>query len=85
MKKARQTEKSRLRNRAAIHAMRTEMKKLNAAVAAGEREPAQQRMRALSRQLDKLVSKGIIPKNQASRQKSRIALKVSALLAAKPS
>ena len=82
-KRVRQTEKRRLRNRSAIGALRTEFKKFSAAVAAANAEEATKEAKALEKYLDKLVTKGIIQKNQASRRKSRMAAHVKALKAGK--
>lgn len=83
-KRVRQTEKRRLRNRSAIGTLRTEVKKFSAAIAAADAQKALQAMKVLEKHLDKLVTKGIIHGNQASRRKSRMAAHLKALKAGSP-
>ena len=78
-KRIRQNEKRRLRNRAYRSAMRTGIKQFRAAVEAADGDLARRRFAAVARRLDKLVSKGVIHKNQAARRKSRLAGQLSAL------
>ena len=68
-----------MRNRTYRSAMRTEVKKFNAAVEAADVELACGRLASVSRQLDKMVTQGIIHKNQAARRKSRMARRLSAM------
>ena len=82
-KKVRQSETRRVRNRSSVSALRTEIKKFQAAVDASDIKGATERMRLLSRQLDKLVTRGLVHKNQAARRKSRMTQKVKILSAAK--
>jgi len=72
----------RLRNRSAKSAQRTSMKKLTAAIEAGDAEVANTLYRNTQKLLDKNVSKGVIVKGTASRIKSRIAKRIKALKAA---
>ncbi|SDC73783.1 SSU ribosomal protein S20P [Melghirimyces thermohalophilus] len=60
-------------------AMRTSIKKFLAAVDAGNKEEAGQLLREAKRKLDKGATKGLIHKNAASRQKSRLEQKYNAL------
>jgi small subunit ribosomal protein S20 len=60
------------RNRAAKSALRTTLKKARAAVVANDAAAATSITEAVSA-LDKLASKGIIPKKRASRVKGRLA------------
>ena len=83
-KKVRQSETRRVRNRASVSALHTEIKKFRAVVATGDVKGAAEQMRLLSRKLDKLVTRGLVHKNQAARRKSRMTQKVKALGAAKP-
>jgi small subunit ribosomal protein S20 len=82
-KRVRQSETRRLGNRAAVGGLRTELKKFRTAVAAGDAEQAGEKMRFLARHLDKLVTRGIVHKNQAARRKSRLVRMVRALRTAK--
>lgn len=78
-KRIRQNELRRIRNKGYRSALRTEIKKFDRAIAAGELELATQRFHNLSRRLDKMVVKGIVHKNQAARRKSRGSQKLKAL------
>ena len=66
-------EKARLRNKAVKSELRTAVRSVRTAVAAGDAEAAQTALRTASRKLDKAVSKGVIHKNQAANRKSALA------------
>jgi len=72
-------EKARLRNKAVKSGLRTNVRKFNEAVAAGDSEKAQELAKTATRSLDKAASKGVIHKNQAANRKSAIAAKAAAL------
>lgn len=72
-------EKARLRNQAVKSQVKTAVKKVRTAVAAGDKDAAVTNYRAAARQLDKAASKGVIHKNQAANRKSSIAKRVAAL------
>ena len=78
IKRNRQNEKRRLRNKSVKSSLKTAIRKFHEATAAGDTEKAAVLMRDASRKLDKAVSKGVIHKNQAANRKSAIAKKVSA-------
>lgn len=59
------------RNSAQLNKLRTAVKKFKAAAAAGEEDASKLRVEAESA-LDKAVSKGLIHKNKAARDKSRL-------------
>lgn len=59
------------RNAAQLSKLRTAVKKFKVAVAAGEEDASKLRVEAESA-LDKAVSKGLIHKNKAARDKSRL-------------
>jgi len=80
-KRIRQNAARRLRNRSAKSAQRTSMKKLTAAIEAGDADVANALYRNTQKVLDKNVSKGIMVKGTASRIKSRIATRIKALQA----
>jgi len=75
-------EKARQRNIAVKSELRTALRAVDKAVAAGESEAAAEALRTASRKLDKAASKGVIHKNQAANRKSGIAARVKALFAA---
>ena len=81
IKRNRQNEKARLRNKSVKSSLKTVIRKLNVASEAGDTETATTLLRDASRQLDKAVSKGVIHKNQAANRKSAIAKRVSSLSA----
>ena len=83
IKRNRQNEKARLRNKSVKSSLKTVIRKLNEASEAGNVETATVLLRDASRQLDKAVSKGVIHKNQAANRKSAIAQRAAALAAAK--
>ena len=65
-------EKARKRNKAVRSELKTYVKKVRAAVEAGDAEAAQAAANAANRKLDKAASKGIIHKNQAAKRKSGV-------------
>jgi small subunit ribosomal protein S20 len=77
IKRNRQNEKARLRNKSVKSSLKTVIRKLNEASEAGNTETATALLRDASRQLDKAVSKGVIHKNQAANRKSSIAKKLT--------
>lgn len=80
-KRIRQNLKKRLHNNAQRSCMRTYLKRVIAALEAKNVDLAKQELSLASSVLDKLVNKGIIHKNKANRHKSRLGLKVKALIA----
>ncbi len=81
IKRNRQNEKARLRNKSVKSSLKTVIRKLNEASASGDVQTATTLLRDASRQLDKAVSKGVIHKNQAANRKSAIAKRISTLSA----
>ena len=73
IKRNRQNEKRRLRNKAVKSSLKTAIRKFHEATAAGDNETATALLRAATRKLDKAASKGVIHKNQAANRKSAIA------------
>lgn len=72
-------EKAHQRNVAFKSELKTYIRKVNTAVAAGDKEAAQAAYKAAAQKLDKAAGKGIIHKNQAANRKSGLALAVNAL------
>jgi small subunit ribosomal protein S20 len=70
-KRARQTQVRMLRNRRVLTGIKSQQKKLRAAVAAGDQKQVALEFAALSSRLDKASRRGIIHKNLANRKKSR--------------
>jgi small subunit ribosomal protein S20 len=81
IKRNRQNEKRRLRNKSVKSALKTSVRKFNEAATTGDAEQAGALLREASRRLDKAVSKGVIHKNQAANRKSAIAKRLSSLAA----
>ena len=67
------------RNKMAKSALKTTLKKFEAAVAEGNKEQADSAYTAAVKSIDQAVKKGIIHKNNAARKKSSIALKMNKL------
>ena len=72
-------EKARLRNVAVRSEVKTVIRNVNEAVAAGDKDKATEALRLAGKKLDKAVSKGVLHKNNAANRKSAIAKKVNAL------
>jgi small subunit ribosomal protein S20 len=77
IKRNRQNEKRRMRNKSVKSALKTAVRKFNEAVEAGNTDEAATLMRDASRKLDKAVSKGVIHQNQAANRKSAIAKRLT--------
>jgi small subunit ribosomal protein S20 len=71
--------KAQARNKAVRSSLKTLIKKVNEAVAAGDKAAATESLLVANRALDKAASKGVIHKNQAANRKSGIASAVSKL------
>jgi len=72
LKRARQSEKSRQRNASQRSNMRTAIKKVTAAIAAGDRDKAKQAYDSAVPVIDSAAGKGLIHANKAARHKSRL-------------
>ncbi len=79
IKRIKTNEKARLRNKAVKSELKTYVRRVREAVAAGDKEAATTAVTAASRKLDKAVSKGVIHANQAANRKSAIAKLVNSL------
>jgi small subunit ribosomal protein S20 len=77
IKRNRQNEKARQRNKAVRSALKTSQKKVRAASDSGDLEAAQTQAREASRALDRAASKGVLHKRTAARKKSRMARAVA--------
>lgn len=78
IKRNRQNESRRLRNRTVRGAARTAVTQARAAVEANEPETKEAIVRAISA-LDKAAEKGVIHKNNAARRKGRLMKKLASL------
>jgi small subunit ribosomal protein S20 len=79
----RQSQKRRARNRQNVSQLKTQVKKLRAAIAEGDAKAANSLLSGTVGQIDKAAKKGVIHDNAAARYKSRLTRKVSSLGAAK--
>ncbi len=77
----RQSLKRRARNRSNTSLLKTQVKKLRAAIASGDAAAAQKLLPATMGGIDKAAKKGVIHDNAAARHKSRLTRKVNALAA----
>lgn len=71
-KRARQAEKNRAHNASMRSEMRTAIKKVVNAIAAGEKVQAEEAYKSAQPILDVMARKGIITVNKAARHKSRL-------------
>jgi small subunit ribosomal protein S20 len=78
-KRARQALIRRARNRINKSALHTAVKKVDAAVAAGDKGAAESALAAACIRLDKTASKGVIHRNAAARSKSRLTHRVRSM------
>ena len=78
-KRAIQSEKRRQHNASRRSMMRTLLKKVIAAIEAGDKEKATTEFSAAAPIIDRYASKGLIHKNKAARSKSRLNAAIKAL------
>ncbi|PRY02678.1 30S ribosomal protein S20 [Allonocardiopsis opalescens] len=79
IKRIKQNEKRRMRNKSVKSSLKTAIRKFHEAAESGDADKALELQRAAARQLDKAASKGVIHKNQAANRKSSIAKQAAAL------
>ena len=72
-------EKKTLENRMVKSAIKTELKKFEAAVSEGNKEVATELYSVCVKKLDQAVSKGVYHKNTVSRKKSQLAKAIAKL------
>ena len=73
IKRNRQNEERRVRNKSVRSALKTYARRVREAVDAGDREAAAAAFRRAARAYDKATSKGVIHRNSAANHKSRLA------------
>jgi small subunit ribosomal protein S20 len=78
-KRVRQNAKRNEINRTRKSAVKTEIKKFETVVKAGDSAKAQEALKEVARKLDKIASTTTMHKNTASRKKSRLAKRLNAL------
>jgi small subunit ribosomal protein S20 len=79
IKRNKQNEKARLRNKAVKSELKTAIRQFRDAAEAGDLDKAVAAQRNAARKLDKAASKGVIHKNQAANRKSALAKRTAAL------
>lgn len=82
LKRARQAEKNRLRNKAVRTSIKTVTKKLQAAIEGKNREQVQSALIEATRIISKAAAKSVIHKNTASRKISRLSKAANTILKA---
>ncbi|MGL4476047.1 MAG: 30S ribosomal protein S20 [Shewanella sp.] len=80
-KRALQSEKRRQHNASRRSMLRTYVKKVIAAIKAGDHTTAVAAFNAAQPIVDRMATKGLIHKNKAARQKARLNAKIKALVA----
>jgi small subunit ribosomal protein S20 len=81
IKRIKQSEKARQRNKAVKSSLKTSVRRFREAADAGNVDEANEALRVAYVKLDKAVSKGVIHKNQAANRKSAIAKRYAELQA----
>ncbi|HEX9030936.1 MAG TPA: 30S ribosomal protein S20 [Streptosporangiaceae bacterium] len=79
IKRNKQNEKARQRNKAVKSSLKTAVRGFREAADAGDTDKASELMRVAYVKLDKAASKGVIHKNQAANRKSALAKRVAAI------
>ncbi|MCL4874690.1 30S ribosomal protein S20 [bacterium] len=72
IKRHKQSEKRKQRNASVKSSLRTAVKKVKEAVAAGKADEAKANLKNAITELDKAASKGVLHRNNASRRVSRL-------------
>ncbi len=78
-KRIRQTAKRTARNQARTSRMRTFIKKVELAVAGGDKDAAAEALRAAQPEMQRAAGKGVIHANTVARKISRLSARVKAL------
>jgi len=79
LKRARQTVKRTASNRANTSQMRSALRIMRESLDKGDKAAAEQTYRQTVSALDKAIQKGVLHENTASRYKSRLSVRLSAL------
>ncbi|HZO67170.1 MAG: 30S ribosomal protein S20 [Kribbellaceae bacterium] len=79
IKRNRQNEAARLRNKSVKSTLKTAVRRFREAAEAGDSAKAQELARSASKLLDKAASKGVIHANQAANRKSAIFKRAASL------
>ena len=79
LKRARQTERRTVRNRANTSSLRTQLRDLRETIEKGDKAAAEKVYRETVSALDKAIQKGTLHANTAARYKSRLNARVNAM------
>lgn len=79
IKRIRVNEKSRAANQVVKSTMRTNIKRVESLISENNVEEAQAALKVAVKKIDKAVQKGVIHKNNGTRQKTRLTEKVNEL------
>ena len=82
LKRYRQSQRRRLINQMSRHRLKTQLKKLRAAITSGKAADAKALLPETLGVIDRSVRKGVIKKNTAGRYKSRLTKRINAIPAA---
>ena len=85
VKRNRQSQKRRAVNRSHTQRLRTQLKKIKVAIGANSKEDVQKLLAPTLSLIDRSIQKGVLHKNAASRQKSRLLHGVNKLLTSQAS
>ncbi len=80
-KRIRQTARRTERNRARKSRVRTFIRKVEAAIAGGNKDEAATALRLAEPEMQRAAGKGVVPKNTAARKISRLSARIKALSA----
>ena len=83
LKQERQSLKRRARNRRSVSQLKTQVRKLRAAIDKGDGDAARTLLRETVGEIDKAAKKGVVHDNAAARYKSRLSRKLNALAGAR--
>jgi len=78
-KRLRQTEKRTAINRARLSRVRTFVKKVESAIATGDKAAAQSALQVAQPELHRATTKGVLHRNTVARKLSRLAARINAL------
>jgi small subunit ribosomal protein S20 len=79
IKRNRQNEAARVRNKTVRTRLKTRLRQFREAAEAGDRDAAESAYHVAARELDKAATKGVIHANNAANKKSRMAKRLAAL------
>jgi small subunit ribosomal protein S20 len=81
IKRNKQNEKARQRNKAVKSSLKTAVRSFRTAADSGDAEKANEALRVVYVKMDKAASKGVIHKNQAANRKSALAKRAAEISA----